>query len=1080
MGGWAARILLKIARRAGAGCVILRCLSRRLLSMKSPTDLPDLAFLHGGNIAYLESLQRDIERDPASNGEWSRVFTRIADTPPPTSPSPAASPSPATSPSTTSPSPAASPATSPSPTSPSPAASAVQPSPVENQDWFASSIHKQAQVSRLISTYRALGHLLADIDPIGVMPRGDAGELELERFDLSAADLATAFDVGDLVGGGRRPLGEILAYLRAVYCGPIGYELSHLTSLEQREWLRARVETPAVRLAITDEERVNLLVKLTAAEGLEKYLHTKYVGQKRFSLEGGDVLIPVVSDMIQQLGGAGVKEIVIGMAHRGRLNVLVNILGKAPKELFSEFEGEYQNQHRQNGDTNGDGDHHGDVKYHQGASSDIDTPGGIVHLALAFNPSHLEIIDPVVEGSVRARQERRGDAERRQVVPVLIHGDAAFAGQGVVMETLNMARTRGYSVGGTVHIIINNQIGFTTNTLDARSTLYCTEVAKMVQAPIFHVNGDDPEAARQAARLALAYRMKFGGDAIIDIVCYRRHGHNEADEPGITQPMMYRTIKSHDTPRAIYAARLVDAGVIKAAEPQAMIDAYRRQLDDGHVVAGQVIDPNKARLMVDWTAYLGAEWDDGTDTTVAAEALPRLARKLADVPGDFGVHPRVQKVLDERVKMASGDKPLDWGCAELLAYATILEDGYDVRLSGQDAGRGTFAHRHVTLHDQRQARIHIPMQHLHDGERGDGDGHCDSDGAVDGDGKRVGDGAVDGDGDGHSDSDGNATGKKRGNYLVINSFLSEEAVLGFEYGYATTEPRALVIWEAQFGDFVNGAQVVIDQFISSGQAKWARVCGLTLFLPHGMEGQGPEHSSARLERFLQLCAQANMQVCVPTTPAQMFHMLRRQVLRPLRRPLVVFTPKSLLRHPAAVSRPDELSGGKFQLVIGDAEVAHGDGDIPRHPRSPLSGGGRGDGDGHGNADGDVAAAIDPGKIKRVILCSGKVYYDLREARRRRGLTGVAILRIEQLYPFPSRDLAAEMRKYPAATEVVWCQEEPQNQGAWYSSRHHLRAAVGDGQRLRYVGREASPSPAVGYYKLHQVQQQQLVEQALAE
>jgi len=960
--------------------------------MKSPTDSPpDLAFLHGGNIAYLESLQRDLERDPASNGAWKGVFSRLAEAPP-------AQPSPATAQ-------VASPADSP-----------------DAQDWFASSIHKQAQVSRLISAYRTLGHLLADIDPIGVMPRGDAGELELERFDLSASDLATAFDLGDLGGGGRRPLGEILAYLRAVYCGPIGYELGHLTSIEQREWLRARVETPTVRLAISDQERVNLLVKLTAAEGLEKYLHTKYVGQKRFSLEGGDVLIPVLSDMIQQLGGTGVKEIVIGMAHRGRLNVLVNILGKAPKELFSEFEGEYQNLRKNggggdNGDgdgDNGDGGHHGDVKYHQGASSDIDTPGGIVHLALAFNPSHLEIIDPVVEGSVRARQERRGDAARKMVVPVLIHGDAAFAGQGVVMETLNMARTRGYSVGGTLHIIINNQIGFTTNTLDARSTLYCTEVAKMVQAPIFHVNGDDPEAARQAARLALEYRMQFGGDAIIDIVCYRRHGHNEADEPGITQPMMYGAIKAHDTPRGIYAARLAGAGVIQDADARAMVDAYRRQLDDGHVVAGQVIDPNKARLMVDWTPYLGADWDDGTVTAVDAEALPRLAQKLAEVPADFRVHPRVKRVLDARINMARGESPIDWGCAELLAYATILEDGFDVRLSGQDAGRGTFAHRHVTLHDQSRARIHIPMQHLHDGDDGDGNN------AGDGDNKR------------------------RGNYLVINSFLSEEAVLGFEYGYATTEPRTLVIWEAQFGDFVNGAQVVIDQFISSGQAKWERVCGLTMFLPHGMEGQGPEHSSARLERFLQLCAQANMQVCVPTTPAQLFHMLRRQILRPLRRPLVVLTPKSLLRHPDAVSTPAELSGGKFELVIDDA-----------------------------------AADVDRKQIARVILCSGKVYYDLLAERERRALADAAIVRIEQLYPFPGRDLDAVMRNYPAAAEVVWCQEEPQNQGAWYSTRHHLRAALRGGQRLRYVGREASPSPAVGYYKLHQIQQQRLVEQALA-
>ena len=931
--------------------------------MKDPAA--DLGVVHSGNLAYLESLYRDLGHDSRINGEWGGVFTALPDA-------------------------------GAGGAQPTPAAGKPLPAHERSQAWFETSIHKQAQVSRLISAYRALGHLLADIDPIGVMPRGDARELELEGFELSADDLDTAFDVGSLGGGGRRPLREILAYLRAVYCGPIGYEIGHL-AVEQRRWLRAQVEFKPVRPALDDDTRINLLAKLTAAEGLEKYLHTKYAGQKRFSLEGGDVLIPMLSGMIQQFGSLKVREIVIGMAHRGRLNVLVNILGKSPKELFSEFEGAYQLDHADN--------QTGDVKYHQGASSDIETPGGIVHLALSFNPSHLEIIDPVVEGSVRARQERRGDAARKQVAPILIHGDAAFAGQGVVMETLNMARTRGYSVGGTVHIIVNNQIGFTTNTLDARSTLYCTEVAKMVQAPIFHVNGDDPEAARQAARLALQYRMEFGEDAIIDIVCYRRHGHNEADEPSITQPVMYGKIKAQKTPRQIYAERLTDAGVISAEQANEMLDAYRRQLDDGHIVAGQVIDPDKAALMIDWTPYLGSDWDDGTATGVPPESLPRLAQKLAEAPDDFVVHPRVQKVLQSRVAMANGETPMDWGCAELLAYATILEDGYDVRLSGQDAGRGTFSHRHVTLHDQSRARTHIPMQHL-------------------------------------ADDGGDGNGKTHGNYLVINSFLSEEAVLAFEYGYATTEPRALVIWEAQFGDFVNGAQVVIDQFISSGQAKWSRVCGLTLYLPHGMEGQGPEHSSARLERFLQLCAHANMQVCAPTTPAQMFHMLRRQILRPLRRPLVVMTPKSLLRHKLAVSAPADLANGKFHLVLGEVDD------------------------------------IDLNQVARLALCSGKVYYDLLEERRRRQITDIALVRIEQLHPFPSLDLADEMSKYPAATEVVWCQEEPKNQGSWYQIDHHLRARLRDGQTLRYIGREALASPAVGYYNLHLEQQQRLVDDAL--
>ena len=909
-------------------------------------------------MTYLESLYQDASRDPQSNGEWSSVFSSLPQISQTGTSQPQISPK------------------------------VADGAKGGARARFQSSNHKQAEVSLLISMYRALGHLLAEIDPIGVMPRGDASEIELERFDLGDDDLDTEFDMGDLGGGGVKSLREILAYLQAVYCGPIGYEIRHLTSIEQREWLRKRAETNPVRPIISNDERINLLRKLTAADGLERYLHTKYVGQKRFSLEGGDVLIPMMSDMIQQFGTTGVKEVVIGMAHRGRLNVQVNILGKAPKDLFSEFEGKYE---LNNADTQT-----GDVKYHQGASSDIETPGGIVHVALSFNPSHLEIIDPVVEGSVRARQERRGDSDRKHVVPILVHGDAAFAGQGVVMETLNMARTRGYSVGGTVHVIVNNQIGFTTNTLDARSTLYCTEVAKMVQAPIFHVNGDDPEAVRHISRLAVQYRMKFGGDAIIDIVCYRRHGHNEADEPSITQPIMYGKIKPHKPAREIYADILIAEGVISAQQATDMIDTYRDQLDQGHVVAGQIIDPEKALKVVDWTPYLGTDWDDGTVTGVDQASLPRLAEKLTEVPDDFLVHPRVRKVLNDRVAMANGEIPMDWGCAELLAYATLLQDGYDIRLSGQDAGRGTFSHRHVTLHDQSQARTHIPMQHITD----------------------------------------------KGHYLVINSFLSEEAVLGFEYGYATTEPRTLVIWEGQFGDFVNGAQVVIDQFISSGQAKWERVCGLTLFLPHGMEGQGPEHSSARLERFLQLCAEQNMQVCVPTTPAQMFHLLRRQMLRSLRRPLIVMTPKSLLRHKLAVSTPEQLAQEKFHIVLGEIDP------------------------------------IDSVQVKRLVLCCGKVYYDLLEERRRQEIANVAIVRIEQLHPFPTLDLADEMSKYPNATEIVWCQEEAKNQGSWYQIDHYLQARLQADQSLYYVGREASPSPAVGYYKLHVKQQQNLVDQAL--
>ena len=917
--------------------------------MKS--GITDLAFLNGGNLNYLESLyQESVSNgaDPAWQ-EFAEALPEIQ------------------------------------------RALAPVGEAGGSREWMETAAHKQGQVSKLIMGYRAHGHLVADIDPIDNMARGDSEELDLTEYELTEADLDSEFDTGDLSNGGRKSLREILAYLQGAYCGPIAYEIRYLTSLEQRNWLMSQIETTPVRPRPSKRERINILTKLTAAEGLERYLHTKYVGQKRFSLEGGDSLIPMLSDLIQESGPKGVKEIIFGMAHRGRLNVLVNILGKAPSELFSEFEGNYE--------TEDEDTETGDVKYHQGASSDIQTEGGNVHVALSFNPSHLEIINPVVEGSARARQERRQDIHRNQVVPILMHGDAAFAGQGVVMETLNMSRTRCYSTGGTIHIIINNQIGFTTNTLDARSTLYCTEVAKMVQAPIFHVNGDDPEAVVSVARLALEYRMKFAGDVVIDLVCYRRHGHNEADEPSITQPVMYGKIKKHPTTREIYERKLIEDGSISEANARKLVEQYRDQLDKGHVVAGQVIDPNKSMRMVDWEPFLGKQWDLDTDTSISVERLNAMGEKFVAVPPDFKVHARVRKVLSDRTEMVAGKKPMDWGCAELLAYGTLLEEQYKVRFSGQDAGRGTFSHRHATLHDQSAARTHVPLQYVTD-----------------------------------NPSD----------FLIINSLLSEEAVLGFEYGYATTMPDTMVIWEGQFGDFVNGAQVVIDQFISSGEAKWSRVCGLTMFLPHGMEGQGPEHSSARLERFLQLCAENNMQVCVPTTPAQMFHMIRRQMLRPLRRPLIVMTPKSLLRHKLSVSTVSDLTEGGFQNVIGEIDK------------------------------------LDPAAIKKVVICSGKVYFDLLEERRERGIKDVAILRLEQIHPFPDSYLRAELEKFSSATQVVWCQEEPKNQGCWYQISYYLRGLMNEsiGQTLAYVGREGSPSPAVGFYKLHIVQQRKLVNDAL--
>ena len=925
------------------------------MKQKGNGSISGLEFLSGGNMHYLESMYAETMQsgDAVSQDEfarhWRSVFASL------------------------------------------PAIALPSAKLKGSQTWLETAEHKQERVTRLIMIYRTQGHLLADIDPIGVMPRGDASELELQEFDLNEADLDSEFDVGGMGGGGRMTLRDILFFLKKVYCGCIGYELNHINSRERRLWLVRQIESQFVEDFCTAEERLKTLERLIAAEGLEKHLHTKYVGQKRFSLEGGDSLIPMIADLVQQFGAKGVKEVVIGMAHRGRLNVLVNILGKSPAELFSEFEGKYDFQ-TSDAST-------GDVKYHQGFSADINTPAGNVHIALSFNPSHLEIINPVVQGSVRARQERRHDTGRSQVVPILVHGDASFAGQGVVMETLNMAQTRGYSTGGTVHIIVNNQIGFTTNTLDARSTLYCTEVAKLVQAPIFHVNGDDPDAVMYATRMAMEYRMKFRQDVVLDLVCYRRHGHNEADEPSITQPIMYSKIRNHKTPSEIYANTLIDQQLVSEQDVQDMIKNYRECLAKGKVVAGQIIDPNKALKTINWGPYLGGEWREKINSKVSAKRLVELAGILSQSPDDFTVHRKVQAILDDRVEMAKGNIPMDWGCAEMLAYATLLDQGYWVRLSGQDAGRGTFSHRHATLHDQKQARTHIPMQHN--------------------------------------------IAEHASNFLVINSLLSEEAVLGFEYGYSTTEPNALVIWEGQFGDFVNGAQVVIDQFISSGQPKWGRICNLVMYLPHGLEGQGPEHSSARLERFLQLCAHDNIQVCNPTTPAQMFHLLRRQMLRTFRRPLIIMTPKSLLRHKLSVSTRNDLAAGSFQPVIGEVDD------------------------------------LDAANVHRVVLCTGKIYYDILEQRRLKKINNIAVVRLEQLYPLPDRELVQKMRQFPQAEEIAWCQEEPINQGPWYQIYYPLTRLLKQQQRLKYIGREESASPAVGYYQLHIQQQQHIVNMALS-
>jgi 2-oxoglutarate dehydrogenase E1 component len=858
-----------------------------------------------------------------------------------------------------------------------------------NQQHVASA--KQGAVSRLIQVYANRGHLIARLDPLGLARRAVPKVLELEYFGLSATDLDQEFFTGSRTGAiaSFMKLADIIEQLRFIYCDTIGAEFAHVSDSDERLWLQDRFQTGRIQQRFTYEEKRNILWQLTAAEGLERYLHTKYVGQKRFSLEGADSFIPLLDDLIQRIGVAGVQESVIGMAHRGRLNVLVNILGKSPSLLFSEFEGHYEADQMRGS---------GDVKYHKGFSADLKTPRGNVHVALAFNPSHLEVVDPVVEGSVRARQERCGDAEGDHIVPVLVHGDAAFAGQGVVMETLQLSQARGFRTGGTIHVIINNQVGFTTsNPEDARSTQYASDAAKMIEAPIFHVNGDDPEAVTFVERLAVEYRMKFHKDIVIDLICYRRHGHNEADEPAATQPLMYKTIRQHPSPRKIYADRLVAEGVLSEAEVAAMIEEYRQGLDEGKPQARAALGLIGNKYTVDWSRYLQADWHESVRTAVDLDVLRTVGRPLTEAPAEIALQPRVAQVVANRHKMLAGEMPLDWGCAESLAYATLLKEGFAIRLVGQDTARGTFFHRHAVLHCQASGKTYIPLQHV-------------------------------------------AAGQARFN--VIDSVLSEEAVMGFEYGYSTTDPQTLDIWEGQFGDFANGAQVIIDQFISSGEAKWGRVCGLTLFLPHGYEGQGPEHSSARLERFLQLCAEANMQVCVPSTPAQMFHMLRRQMLRSLRKPLIVMTPKSLLRHKQSVSELKELTHGRFQQIITD---------VSERP----------------------AAAV-----RRVVFCSGKVYFDLLEQREQRDLRDVAVVRIEQLYPFPTDEYAAIVGRYSVAREIVWCQEEPQNQGAWYQIRHRLQEPLGARHVLLYAGRAPAAAPATGIHQLHEEQQQGLVHAAL--
>lgn len=850
-------------------------------------------------------------------------------------------------------------------------------------------LQQQAHVLQLINAYRVHGHHEANLDPLGAVQRNKVEELDYKTHHLTAADLPIEFRVNSPLFKSPTSLRNIIQALKDTYCGSVAVEYMHITAMDQVRWIQERLESAKGDYGYTDEQKKTILNELTEAEGLERYLGSRYVGQKRFSLEGGESLIPMMKRLVESAAEYKTKELVIGMAHRGRLNMLVNVLGKAPEELFQEFEGKHNTNLS------------GDVKYHMGYSSDIETPSGGIHLAMSFNPSHLEIISPVIMGSVRSRQRRRNNLDKKdQVLPVVMHGDAAFAGQGVVMETFNFSQARGYNVGGSLHIVINNQIGFTTsNPLDARSTLYCTDVAKMVQAPIFHVNADDPEAAVFIIQMALDFRMRFKKDVVIDLVCYRRHGHNEADEPSVTQPRMYQFIKSAKTTRALYAEKLIQQNLFSEGEVDSLVYNYRDALDKGEALVKTITNDYEGRISVDWTPYLAANWEDSVDTSLSENTLKSLSDRLHTLPENFSLHPVVKRLFEERKKMARADIQMNWGFAETMAYASLVTEGYSVRLSGQDSARGTFAHRHAVLHDFKTAEEYVPLEHLSPTQK---------------------------------------------SFLVIDSVLSEEAVLAFEYGFSAAEPNALVIWEAQFGDFVNGAQVVIDQFISSGEQKWGRLCGLVMFLPHGFEGQGPEHSSARLERFMQLCAQHNMQVASPTTPAQIFHLLRRQMIRNFRKPLVIMTPKSLLRHKLATSPLTALSHGQFHNVIPELDE------------------------------------LAPNPVKRVVLCSGKVYYDLLIKRRLNEQKEVAIVRLEQLYPFPIKDLTAIIQSYPNVKDIVWCQEEPMNQGVWFSSQHHMRRALDDTQTLRYVGRHFFAAPAVGNAALHMKQQQELVDTALAD
>ena len=846
---------------------------------------------------------------------------------------------------------------------------------------------KASDVQNLINAYRRRGHQVANIDPLGLRLKKEVPDLELGFHNLSENDLESSFSISNFQNSKELSLKDIISSLKQTYTASLGYEFMHIMDSRIRRWFLDKIEGKSTPYSFNSDEQEHILKRLVDSEGLEKFLASKYPGAKRFGLEGGESLVPLLDTLIEDFGSRGVKELVLGMSHRGRLNVLINVMGKKPSELFTEFAEEFEE----------DSTKTGDVKYHLGFSSNILTSGGEVHLALGSNPSHLEIVNPVILGSVKARQDRRLDSSKDMVVPILMHGDASFSAQGVVMEILQLSQTRAYGVGGTVHIVVNNQIGFTTSLKeDARSTEYCTDVAKIIDAPIIHVNGDDPEASVMAAKLAVDFRDTFKRDIIVDFVCYRRRGHNETDEPFATQPMMYKEITSKNTVTELYLSDLLNSDSEINEKYEVFKSNYRKSMEKGEMVAESMASDPDHSLHFDWSQYIKPNLKKSYPTNVSLQHL-----KESMVPGfDFdegaNVQKQVAKLYDDRKEMLEGKIPMNWGFAEMAAYATLLKENYPVRITGQDSRRGTFSHRHLVIKDQLTGVGHVPLAKLNNGNK---------------------------------------------KFEIYDSLLSEEAVLGFEYGYASTWPEGLVIWEAQFGDFVNVAQVVIDQFIVSAQTKWDRLSGLTMFLPHGYEGQGPEHSSCRLERFLQLCAHENIQVCVPTLPSQIFHLLRRQAIKPLRRPLIVLTPKSLLRNPMATSELSDLTNGTFKNII-----------IDQSKNAP----------------------------RKIILCAGKIYFDLLKHKDDKKIKNVEIVRIEQLYPFPDSELIS-YTKNVKSKDFVWVQEEPENMGAWLMIRHRLEKVLNEtkkGFKLSVIARDASASPAGGYQKYHIKRQKEIVAKAL--